>query len=68
MRLGGVVVVRFRIRADGSVEAGSLVIIAPSGVDSLNVGALATVRDAAPFDPPPFPDMTVEAPLTFSIR
>lgn len=68
MRLGGSVLVRFRVQVDGRVDEGTLAILRPAALDSLNLGALDAVRRAAPFPPPPAGAAVIEVPVTFVIR
>lgn len=49
----GSLTIAFRLRADGSIEPGSLVVRSGSGSSILDEQALRTVRAVMPFEPPP---------------
>jgi periplasmic protein TonB len=68
LRLGGSVLVRFHIRADGSLDDASLLLAEPPRVDLLGDGALRTVRQSAPFGAPPMGAMAIEVPIVFLLR
>lgn len=61
-RAQGTVKVAFAIRADGSVDPGSLRVVTGSGRSRLDAAALATIRQSAPYPPPPKP-----ATIAFSL-
>jgi len=64
----GSVVVRFRICADGALDQASLMLPQPPRTDLLGDSALRTVREAAPFGPPPAGVMSIEVPIVFLMR
>lgn len=61
----GMVVIAFRLHADGSVEPGSLLVRKSSGHAILDEQALLAVRSAMPFEPPPKP-MSIALDIPFS--
>lgn len=68
LRLVGTVLVRLHIKADGSLDRGSITMTGSSGVAVLDGGAVETVVRAAPFPPPPAGAITVEVPVAFHLR
>lgn len=68
MRLGGTVVVRFRVLADGRLDGGSLIILQPAALESLDRAALEAVQRSAPFPPPAAGAAVFEVPVVFTIR
>jgi protein TonB len=67
-RLGGTVLIRFHIRADGSLDDASLVLPVAPAIACLGDGARRTVRQSAPFGPPPMGAMAIEVPIVFIMR
>lgn len=65
--LGGRSRVRIRILADGSLDETALAVVGGTGFDVLDAAALASVRAAAPFAPPPSAPVEVEVPVAFTI-
>ncbi len=67
LRLGGTVLVRFAVGADGGVDAATITVLSGGGIAVLAQAAVAAVTRAAPFPPPPKPAL-VEVPVAFAIR
>ncbi len=65
--LAGKVQVQVAIQADGRVTDGSLTVVLSSGGDLLDQAALATIRAAAPFPPPPEGALTLVLPVSFTL-
>ncbi|WP_448192612.1 TonB family protein [Azospirillum sp. sgz301742] len=67
LRLGGTVVVRFAVAADGSVAETSLAVVSGSGAGFLTQAARTAVLDSAPLPMPPKAAI-IEVPVVFAIR
>lgn len=65
--LRGRVLVRLHVTGDGDLALDSLVVAASSGADTLDAAALASVRAALPFTPPPLGAIDLELPVAFSV-
>jgi len=64
----GVATVCFCIRADGSVPKRSLRILKSSGSSALDIQALETVQNSAPFISPPKGELEVSIPVSFALN
>ena len=73
LRIEGSLVVRFTIRADGSVDENSIKIIQSSNYNILDKGAVKLIKKYVPEfgrkygKKPPKGDLTIELPITFEI-
>ncbi|PWC32016.1 TonB family protein [Azospirillum sp. TSO22-1] len=68
MRLGGTVVVRFRVRIDGRLDDGTLTVLQPAAMTSLDRSAVEAVQRSLPLPPPPAGAAVIEVPVVFTIR
>ena len=73
LRIEGSLVVRFTIKADGSVDENSIKIVESSSYNILDKGAIKIIKKYVPLfakkygKKPPKGDLTVELPVTFEI-
>ncbi len=73
LRIEGSLVVRFTIKADGSVDENSIQIIDSSSYNILDKGAVKLIKKYVPMfaqkygKKPPKGDLTIELPITFEI-
>lgn len=73
LRIEGSLVVRFTIKADGSVDENSIKIVESSNYSVLDKGAIKIIKKYVPLfakkygKKPPKGDLTVELPVTFEI-
>ncbi|MBK3332067.1 TonB family protein [Persephonella atlantica] len=73
LRIEGSLVVRFTIKADGSVDESSIKIIDSSNYNILDKGAVKLIKKYVPLfakkygKKPPKGDLTIELPITFEI-
>ncbi len=73
LRIEGSLVVRFTIKADGSVDESSIQIIDSSNYNILDKGAVKLIKKYVPMfaqkygKKPPKGDLTIELPITFEI-
>ena len=65
--LSGLVLVRFRLAADGRVDMASLAVTGGSDDDILRRGAVDTIRRLPPPPPPPQGAMGIEVPVNFTL-
>jgi len=72
LRLEGSLIVKFKIRADGSVDESSIRVVISSGYNVLDDGAIRIIKKYVPrfakvYGKKPPRDIEVELPITFEI-